>query len=199
MYDYSLHRRRKHFCRYCLHAFITEEILKRHIKDYLKINGKQTIKMPKKGEYVKFENFERKIESIFMIYVGFESILVPEDIGKQNANESYTNKYKKHVARSYGYKLVCVYDKFGKPFKSYLSEDSVYNFVSSIIKEISIVKYFNKELVMSKKGNEDFENSTKCLICDKAYDDGDFKIKNHCYITRKYRDFAHKDCNINVE
>ena len=118
MYDYSLHCRRKHFCRYCLHAFITEEILKRHIKDYLKINGKQTIKMPKKGEYVKFENFERKIESIFMIYVDFESILVPEDIGKQNANDSYTNKYKKHVDRSYGYKLVCVYDKFGKPFKS---------------------------------------------------------------------------------
>ena len=33
MYDHSVHRGRKHFCRYCLHAFITEEILKRHIKD----------------------------------------------------------------------------------------------------------------------------------------------------------------------
>ena len=31
------------FCRYCFHAFITEEISKRHIKDYIKINGKQTI------------------------------------------------------------------------------------------------------------------------------------------------------------
>ena len=28
-----------------------------------------------------------------MIYAGFESILVPEDNGKQNAEESYTNKY----------------------------------------------------------------------------------------------------------
>ena len=27
MYDHSLHRGRKHFCRYCLHDFITEEIL----------------------------------------------------------------------------------------------------------------------------------------------------------------------------
>ena len=33
MYDHSLNGRRKHFYRYCLHAFITEEILKRHIKD----------------------------------------------------------------------------------------------------------------------------------------------------------------------
>ena len=54
---------RKHFCRYCLHAFITDEISKHHIKDCFKINGKQTIKMPKKREYVKFKNFERKIKS----------------------------------------------------------------------------------------------------------------------------------------
>ena len=46
MYDHSLHRERKHFCCYCLHFFIIEEMLKRHIKDSLKINGKQTIKMP---------------------------------------------------------------------------------------------------------------------------------------------------------
>ena len=52
MCDDSLRRGRKHFCRYCLHAFITEEILKRHIKDCFKINGKQTIKMSRKGEYV---------------------------------------------------------------------------------------------------------------------------------------------------
>ena len=73
----SLHRGRKSFCRYCLHAFITEEILKRHIKDCFKSNGKQRIIMPKKCEYVKFKNFERKIKSPFMIYVGFEFILVP--------------------------------------------------------------------------------------------------------------------------
>ena len=38
----------KHFCRYCLHAFSIEEILKCHVKDYFKINGKQRIKVPKK-------------------------------------------------------------------------------------------------------------------------------------------------------
>ena len=31
-----------------------------------------------------------------MIYADFESILVPEDNGKQNPNESYTNKCKRH-------------------------------------------------------------------------------------------------------
>ena len=35
---HTLHRERKHFCCYCLHAFSTEEILKRDIKDLFKIN-----------------------------------------------------------------------------------------------------------------------------------------------------------------
>ena len=40
MYDHSLHCNGKYFCSYCLHAFITEEKLKRHIKDCFKTNGK---------------------------------------------------------------------------------------------------------------------------------------------------------------
>ena len=49
MYDHNLHRRRKNICCYCLQAFSTEEILKNHIKDCVKINGKLRITMPKKG------------------------------------------------------------------------------------------------------------------------------------------------------
>ena len=100
MYGLSLHCGRKHFCCYCLHAFITEELLRCHIKDCFEINVKRMIKMPKKGEYVKFKNFERKMKSPFMIYANFESILVPIYNGKQNPNKSYTNKYRKHVACS---------------------------------------------------------------------------------------------------
>ena len=48
MYDHVLHRGRKYFCRYCLQAFRTVEKLKCHVKYCFKINGKQTIKMPKK-------------------------------------------------------------------------------------------------------------------------------------------------------
>ena len=52
-----------HFCCFCLQYFSTEEILKRQIKDCLKINGKQRITMHIKEEYVKFKNYERKIKS----------------------------------------------------------------------------------------------------------------------------------------
>ena len=60
MYDHTLHREKKHCCCYCLQAFSTEERLKSYIKDCFKINGKQRITMPRKYEYVKFKNYERK-------------------------------------------------------------------------------------------------------------------------------------------
>ena len=91
--------------------------------------------MLKKGEYVRYKNYERKIKLLFMIYADFGSILVPEDNGKENLYEFYTSKYQKCVACSYSCKLVCVDDKFSKPFKSYLGEDAVYNFINSMIKE----------------------------------------------------------------
>ena len=91
--------------------------------------------MPKKATYVKFKNYERKLKSLFIIYVDFESIFVPENNGNQNPEESYTNKYQKHIACSYGYKLVCVDDKFSQLFKTYSGKDSVYSFINSVIKE----------------------------------------------------------------
>ena len=146
--------------------------------------------MPKKGEYVKFKNYKRQIKSPFIIYADFESVLVPEDNGKQNPEEYYTNKYQKHIACSYGYKLECVDDKFSKPFKTYLGKDAVYNFINSMIEETKycsdvIKKHFNKELVMSKGDNEDFKNSTKCWICDNDYVDNNVKVRDHCHITGK--------------
>ena len=52
----------------------------------------------------------------FMIYSDFECILVPEDNKKQNPDESYTKKYKKHVTCIYGFKLIPVDDKFSNYF-----------------------------------------------------------------------------------
>ena len=97
MCDYTLHRGRKYFCRYCLQAFSREQILKCVVKDCYKIIGEQIFKMPKESEYVLFTVHERKTKSPFMIYTDFENILVQEDNAKQNLEESYTSKYQKTI------------------------------------------------------------------------------------------------------
>ena len=59
-------------------------------------------------------------------------------------------------------------------------------------------KHFSKEL-MTKKDDEDFENSTKCWIYVNAYVDGDNKVKDYFHITGKYRGSSHRDCNIKAK
>ena len=53
--------------------------------------------MPQKGETVKFKNYTRKIKSPFTISAYFESILISENNGKRNSDESYVNNHQNHV------------------------------------------------------------------------------------------------------
>ena len=139
-----------------------------------------------------------------MIYADFESILVSEDNGKWNSEESCKNKYQKHFACSHSYILLCVDNKFSKPFNSYLGKDTVYNFFNS---KTEVSKYCNKvmkkdcnkEIMMTKVDNEDFENSIKYCICDYDYVNNGAKLADHCHIAGTYRGSAHRDCNMNVK
>ena len=51
---------------------------------------------------------------------------------------------RKHIACSYDYILECVGDKFSKPFKSYLGEDTICNFIDNMIEES---KYFSQVIL----------------------------------------------------
>ena len=63
MYDHMIIHyivEEKNFCRYCLQAFSTEEILKSHIKNWFKVNGKERIIIPKKTNMLNSEIMKAK-------------------------------------------------------------------------------------------------------------------------------------------
>ena len=57
-----------------------------------------------------------------------------------------------------------------------------------------IKKHFNKNLVMSEKDGQRFQSSNKCSICNKLFDAGDNKVRDHYHISS-----AHGSCNINLK
>ena len=59
-------------------------------------------------------------------------------------------------------------------------------------------KVFNKNLIMSEKDEHRFQSSNKCWICNKLFNVGDNKVRDHCHTTGKYRGSAHSSCNINL-
>ena len=108
---------------------------------------------------------------------------MPEDNGKQNPD---------NFLCSYGYKLVFIDNEFRKPFKSDIGGDAIYNIINNMLQEGKYCSYvmekdFNKERVMTKKDNENFDNSAESWICDNNYLNGDVKVRDHCHITGKYR------------
>ena len=63
MYNQTKHKKKKHFCTYCLQCFSSERILANHVNNCLTINGAQAINMPKQGENVlKFNNFHNSFQ-----------------------------------------------------------------------------------------------------------------------------------------
>ena len=85
-------------------------------------------------------------------------------------SKNYKNRQK--IARELNFKDI--------DLQLYICEDAVYNFINSIVEESKycseeMKKHFNKKLVMTKEDDEDFENSTKCQICDNAYVNGSSK------------------------
>ena len=85
MYNKTKNKKKKHFCRYSLQSFSSERVLIEHQKVYLKIIGRQSVKL--------FKNYFKQLVAPFKIYANFESILKNTKSDNKNSNASYTEKY----------------------------------------------------------------------------------------------------------
>ena len=98
---------------------------------------------------------------------GFECILKKCDNVEVVCDSSWSVKESEHVQYGFGYKVVCVDDRFSKDVVVYRGKDRVKKFIACILDEYEYCKrvrrdYFNKNLVMSPKEEEMFQNACSC-------------------------------------
>ena len=140
----------------------------------------------------------------FVIYADFEAITKKiqgckqsEEMEKEKEKRSYTEAYQTHEDCGCGYKVVCCYDdKYSKPIQMYRGENAVYKFMEKMLEEVEyckavVKKRFNKPLVMTDDDEMCFKVMDKCYICGEKYTDKDVSVRDHCYITGKFRGSAH--------
>ena len=188
-----------------MQCFSSENILIEHKENCLVINGKQSVKLNKGS--INFKSCSRQISAPFKIYANFECILKEARSPKCNStdkNSSYTKKYQKHISCGFGYKVICVDDRFSKDIVIYKGKDCINKFITMILKEYeywtNVMKgYFNKNLIMSLEEEEIFQSSSKCWICNKLFNLVDEKVRDHCHISGKFRGAAHFSCNANLK
>ena len=191
-------KNKKHFCRRCIQCFSSKQILEKHIPDCIVFNGKQAIKMPKKGSVVKFVEHKNELKVPFIIYADFEAITVKVN----NSIGNSTVKIQDQKCCGYGYKVVCCYDdQYTKDFKIYRGEDAAYRFIEEMINEYDYCKdiiktKFNEPIVMTDEDKHDFINAINCSVCNEPFKADEQKYRDHCHITGKYRGAAHNKCNL---
>ena len=85
----------------------------------------------------------------------------------------------------------------------YRGKDVVYKFIKSILNQYNycrkvVKKYFCKNLIMSAEEKK-IVMSNICWICNKLFEIGDEKVRDHCHISGKYRGAAYRVYNINLK
>ena len=84
---------------YCLQKFSTEQILLKHKDNCMVVNGKQAIRMPKKGENIlQFKNHPNQMPAPFVICADFEAVTAKmqgcEPNNKKIIYKQISNTYK---------------------------------------------------------------------------------------------------------
>ena len=214
MFTFTKHKGKKHFCRHCLQCFYSKESLAKHRVDCIAINGAQAIKMPEKytdkngverSPCVYFKNHDKSLPVPFGIYADFECTTEKISSCQPSDRKSYTQQYQKHTACSFGYKVVCHYDKkYSGDVVIYRGKDCIQKFMKCMFEEVkncqSIIRdNFNKPLIMTKKNEKAFKKATHCHICEKKYRVDDVPVRDHCHVTGKYRGSAHQTCNLKLQ
>ena len=213
-HKFTKHKGKKHFCMRCLQCFYSNESLAKHRVYCLAINGVQAIDLPQKytdkngverTPCVYFKNHHKSLPVPFGIYADFECTTEKISGCQPSDKKSYTEKYQKHTACSFGYKVVCHYDKsYSGDVVIYRGKDCIQRFIKCMFEEVkncqSIIRdNFNKPLKMTNKDEKSFKMATHCHICEKKYRVDDVPVRDHCHVTGKYRGSAHQTCNLKLK
>ena len=148
-----------------LNPFRTEDSLNRH-KEYCNTNECIKIKMPEKGDILKFTNCCNSEKVPFIIYADTEALIKPIQSCTPDSQNSYTNKYQKHEPISFSYYIKCFDDEIYEPvLRSYTGVDAMEKFINSLEEDVKVIANIpKKKMIFGKEEAERFNKATECWI-----------------------------------
>ena len=187
-----------HICLRCLNAFQTNEKLEIH-KEICQSN--EFIEMPEEGTFIQFENHIRSQKMPFVIYADFESLVESISGCEPNPKNCFTNQFQKHKPCGFCYHIKCSFNENLSKTVTYRMKsenaDISQIFVEMIEDDITRIQNIPpKPLIMTQNDWKDFNESTKCWICQEEFEEDEKKVRDHCHFTGKFRGAAHNSCNL---
>ena len=191
---------KKFICLRCLNHFKSSESLEKHLELCQNHDHQHHVYPNEYNKHAFFKQFQKTHRVPFVVYADFECLVEPTDnkIGKG------TVQYQKHTSSGLCYIIKCM-DESIYENKTVLytakeeGEEIGKKFVKSLEKDLKEVHKILKTVVpikISEQEEVSFKNAVKCYAC--GLDLGEDRVKDHCYLTGKYRGAAHSKCNLRM-
>ena len=167
--------------------------------------------MPTKDNNItKYNHGEKSMKVPFIIYTDLECLLKKMSTCINNPNESSTTKINKHTLSGYSIFSHCSFDKSKNKLNYYRGKDCMKKFCKDLKEHATrIMNHEKKKIIpLTKEEKINYNDQKVCYICKKEIDTIDmtkssslehkknYKVRDHCHYTGKYRGAAHNICNL---
>ena len=189
------------YCLNCFHSYRTKSKLEAH-KKICENHDYAHVEMPtKNNNIIKYNHGEKSMKLPFVIYADLECLLEKMSTRINNPNESSTTKINKHTPSGYSIFTHCSFDKSKNKLNYYRGKDCMKKFSKDLREHASkIIDYEKKKMILLTTEEKIYPNKQKlCYICKKEFNNNDkknYKVRDHCHYTGKYRGAAHNICNL---
>ena len=150
---------------------------------------------------IKYNHGEKSMKLPFVIYADLECLCEKMSACINNPNESSTTKINKHVPSGYSIFTHCSFDESKNKLNYYRGKDCMKKFSKDLGEHASkIINYEKKKMILLTTEEKIYHNNQKiCYICKKEFNNNDkknYKVRDYCHYTGKYRGAAHNICNL---
>ena len=189
------------YCLNCFHSYRTENKLEAH-KKICENHDYCHVEMPtKNNNIIKYNHGEKSMKLPFVIYADLECLLEKMSACINNPNESSTTKINKHTPSGYSIFTHCSFDKSKNKRDYYRGKDCMKKFSEDLREHVSkIINYEKKMMIPLTTEEKIYHNKQKiCYMCKKEFNNKEkknYKVRDHCHYTGKYRGAAHNICNL---
>ena len=155
----------------------------------------------KNNNIIKYNHGEKFMKLPFVIYADLECLLEKMSTCINNPNESSTTKINKHTPSGYSIFTHCSFDKSKNKLNYHRGKDCMKKFSKDLREHASkIIDYEKKKMIPFTTEEKIYHNKQKkCYICKKEFSNNEkknYKVRDHCHYTGKYRGAAHNICNL---
>ena len=158
----------------------------------------------KDNSTIKYNQGEKSIKLPFAVYADLECLLEKIITCQNNPNELSTTEINKHTPSDYSLFTHCSFDKSKNKLNHHRSKDCMKKFCKDLREHATkIINCEKKKMTpLTTKEKIHYNEQEICYICKKKFDKSDkknYKVRDHCHYTGKYRGAVHNICNLRYE